>query len=240
MANKTLEPWFSDTRRPFCGDEPYYYNTAQFPWVAKVEARWEEIRDELLQNLEEDERILKPYVDKKMATKADHWRTFSLVFWRNRSEENCRRFPRTCSIVKDIPGLMAVSFNLLDANTTIKPHVGDTNAIIRCHMGLVIPASAPQCGFRVGDETRSWEQGKFLMFCDAHRHTAWNNTDKRRYILVVDVIRPEFASSAAAVSTRVLKNIWTTAQRKRSWWRRKVGQVALAVLPPIYRLFSRR
>lgn len=65
------------------------------------------------------------------------------------------------------------------------------SAIFRCHLGLKIPGEAPECCFTVGPESRSWEEGKVLMFCDAHRHTAVNYTDTVRFIVNFDVIRPK-------------------------------------------------
>lgn len=224
MTDRTLQPWFSDNGEQFHGNEPFYFEASEFPWVARVETHWEEIRDELLKNLEQDERILEPYLDREMATKAESWRTLGLMFWTRRSQTNCQRFPVTWSVLKDVPGITAISFNLLEPNTTIKPHVGNTNAIIRCHMGLIIPAPAPRCGFRVGTETRSWEPGKFLMFCDAHMHSAWNNTNDRRYIMVVDVITPKFAKSTTAISSRVLAGIYQAAMyQRRQWLKRYFG-----------------
>lgn len=215
MNRSTAYLWFSDGKEPFKGTEPNYFDTSQFDWVTGVESRWREIRDELVEVVRQDESIMIPYVDKAMASRPNKWRTLGLMFWTRRSVENCQRFPKTWSIVKDISGLTAVSFNLLEPNTTIKPHVGNTNAIIRCHMGLIIPAQAPRCAFRVGSETRSWEPGKFLMFCDAHEHTAWNNTSEQRYILVLDVIRPEFARSVLSISARVLTGIYQEAVCQR-------------------------
>lgn len=224
MTNSTHRPWFSDKGEPFHGSEPFYFDTSEFPWVAKVEARWEEIRDELLRNLEQDERILQPYVNREMATRAESWRTLGLMFWTLRSQANCERFPVAWSILKDIPGITAASFNLLEANATIKPHFGNTNAIIRCHMGLIVPAPAPRCAFRVGTETRSWEPGKFLMFCDAHQHSAWNNSDGRRYIMVVDVMTPRFAKLTKTISSRVLAGIYQEAMyQRRAWLKRYFG-----------------
>jgi aspartyl/asparaginyl beta-hydroxylase (cupin superfamily) len=224
MTDRTLQPWFSDNGEQFHGNEPFYFDTSEFSWVARVESRWQEIHDELLRNLEQDERILEPYLNREMATKPESWRTLGLMFWTRRSHTNCQRFPVTWSILKDVPGITAISFNLLEPNTTIKPHVGNTNAIIRCHMGLIIPAPAPRCGFRVGTETRSWEPGKFLMFCDAHMHSAWNNTNDRRYIMVVDVITPKFAKSTSAISSRVLAGIYQEAiYQRRKWLQRYFG-----------------
>lgn len=53
------------------------------------------------------------------------------------------------------------------------------------------------------------------MFCDAHRHTAFNNTDKTRIILQIDVIRPEYACIENWISARVLASILT---QKISIW----------------------
>lgn len=47
------------------------------------------------------------------------------------------------------------------------------------------------------------------MFCDAHRHTAFNYTDKTRIILQFDVIRPEYKRVETLASARVLASICT-------------------------------
>lgn len=221
MTSADASLWFSDLPAPFAGPEPFYYDTADFPWAAQIEAQWQVIRDELAENLDLDRSILAPYMDATMMSRPGRWKTLGLMFWTRRSTENCRRFPRTWALLSDVPGLAAVSFNLLEPNSTIKPHVGNTNAIIRCHLGLVIPAAAPACAFRVGPETRSWEEGRLLMFCDAHQHTAWNNTDKERYIMVIDVMRPEFSAHRLAASARVLAGIhFENALRERPLMRR--------------------
>ena len=218
-TNSTL--WFADDGKPFTGSEPFFYDTSDFPWVRQVESQWTVIRDELLERLAQDEKILVPYVNKTMTSKPNQWKTLGLMFWTVKSVENCRNFPRTWEILKDVPNIIAISLNLLEEETTIKPHIGNTNAIIRCHLGLVIPEPAPRCGFRVGTETRSWEDGKFLMFCDAHQHTAWNNTNRKRYILVVDIIRPEFTRAKLMASSRVLAGIYHEAAYQRDTWLKK-------------------
>lgn len=210
--------WFADEPQPFTGNEPCFYSPEDFPWVHKVEMRWTEIRDELLAKLAEEKIVLQPYINKAMTSRPNRWKTLGLMFWTVRSARNCRDFPQTWSILKEVPGITGISFNLLEPETTIKPHVGNTNAIIRCHMGLVIPGQVPRCGFRVGAETRSWQNGKFLMFCDAHQHTAWNNTNENRYILVVDFMRPEFRTSTLATSSRVLASIHHEAIYQRESW----------------------
>lgn len=215
------QPWFADGTQQFDRAQPFFYRTVDFPWVVEVESQWEVIRDELLASLSKDPSAMVPYINREMTSRPGKWKTLGLMFWTVPSAENCRRFPRTWEIVSRVPNITAASLNMLDGNTTIKPHVGNTDAIIRCHLGLVVPAAAPKCAFRVGDETRSWEEGKFLMFCDAYEHTAWNNTDSKRYILVVDVMRPEFVPMASSVSSRVLASIYHEAAYQRSAWLRR-------------------
>jgi len=211
-------PWFSEGDTAFKGEEPFFFDTAQFPWVREVEAQWEVIRDELRQLLSSDVSSLQPYANREMTSGPNHWKTYGMMFWTIRSKDKCSKCPKTWQILKDIPGICAISFNLLEPGTTIKPHHGDTNAIIRCHMGLEVPAGAPRCAFRVGTETRSWEEGKLFMFCDAHEHTAWNNTDRKRYILVIDIMRPEYLAQRRSVAGQVLASIRLAVYYQRHRW----------------------
>jgi aspartyl/asparaginyl beta-hydroxylase (cupin superfamily) len=94
-------------------------------------------------------------------------------------------------LIESSPNVTTDALSIRDPETTIKPHIGDTNAIARCHLGLMVPASLPECGIRVAGQERVWEQGRVLIFCDAHPHTAWNHTTERRVILFVDEVRPE-------------------------------------------------
>jgi len=221
-ADATASPlWFAEDGGPFHGHEPSYFDPADFPWVAEVELKWEVIRDELKALLEADQASLTPYANTAMTTQPGRWKTFGMMFWLNRFSGPSKKCPRTMQILSRVPGLAAVSFNLLEPNSSIKPHRGDTNAIIRCHMGLDVPDTAPRCAFRVGGEVRSWENGKFLLFCDAHEHTAWNNTDRDRYILVIDIFRTQFHARRKAIASRVLASITLALILQRGEWLRR-------------------
>src|SRR3546814_7962020 len=84
-------------------------------------------------------------------------------------------FPST-PLFRSVPGRAPVAFfSALKPGTHIPPHNGATNTRLTVHMPLVIP---PDCALRVGDETRTWEPGKLLMFDDTIRHEAWNYSDR--------------------------------------------------------------
>jgi ornithine lipid ester-linked acyl 2-hydroxylase len=222
MHSERVEPWFFHDGGPFKGREPFYFDTSRFPWVERIESQWTVIRDELMVLVGERENSLVPYAIDGLTSKPNHWKTFGLMFWKVPSRENCRKCPKTWGLLSSIPNVLAGSFNLLEPGTTIKPHHGDTNAIIRCHLGLVIPGPAPQCAFRVGAEVRGWQEGKILMFCDAHVHTGWNNTEGRRYIMVIDIMRPEYAARTKSICSRVLAYLnLELAYQRREWLRRR-------------------
>ncbi len=105
-----------------------------------------------------------------------------------------KEFPRLAQILAQIDGVTSVCFSLLEPHSHILPHTGETNGYFRAHLGISIPGELPECGFRVKEEARAWQEGKLLVFLDAFRHEAFNNTDKKRYLLVLDIVRPEFVS----------------------------------------------
>ncbi len=220
-AQKDPLPWLSDSDAPYAHTEPGLYDPEQFPWVSYVESHWELIRDELLAVLETDPNYLDPYPDRTMTNKQDVWKTTGLIYWTLKSPRHIRNFPKTWAVMRKVPNLTACSFNKLGPQSTIKPHVGDTNAMLRCHMGLLIPAQAPTCGFRGGEEVTCWQEGKVLMFNDAYEHTAWNNTDKDRYIISFDVMQPQFENKGYWTASRVLGKIYVkVVYQNKAWLRR--------------------
>ncbi|HID72736.1 TPA: aspartyl/asparaginyl beta-hydroxylase domain-containing protein, partial [Candidatus Micrarchaeota archaeon] len=136
MQDNKSEIWFADDGAAFKGTEPYFFDPDEFPWVKQVEEQWMVIRDEMMQQLSDDPNKLVPYVNQEMTSRPKQWKTLGLMFWTVKSRTNIALFPKSWEILRGIPNLTAVSFNLLEQQTTIKPHIGNTNAIIRCHLGL--------------------------------------------------------------------------------------------------------
>ena len=121
-----------------------------------------------------------------------NWTTFGLYAFGHKRPANCALCPRTTRLVEKIPGMVMAGFSRLAPGTHILPHQGYrgwARYVLRCHLGLIVNE---QCGLRVGDETRRWEEGKTLIFCDAFEHEAWNVGDAERVVLLLDVRNPEF------------------------------------------------
>lgn len=184
-------------------NDPYYFNRNDLSWVKLLEENWTVIKKEL-DDLVAGGDGLQPYFQKELTNKANTWKTFTLFSWGLKRKTNCERCPKTVALLERIPGMVSGSFSMLEPDSKINWHRGDTNGIIRSHLGLDIPAGLPNCGFQVESEKRAWENGKLLLFCDAHRHTAWNQTSAKRYILLIDVVRDKFLEHQNYISARMI------------------------------------
>jgi aspartyl/asparaginyl beta-hydroxylase (cupin superfamily) len=244
MFSKRPRAWLSDANVPYPADRmPRLYDPLQFDFVKVVEAQWETIRDELLAAVRDAEaaREFKPYQDLEKTDKDRAWKTAGLMYWTVVSKRNTALFPRTWEIFRSIPNVTSCSLHLLEPRATIKPHIGDTDAMLRCHMGLVVPAPLPRCGFRVGQETIGWEEGKVFIFNDAQEHTAWNNTDQDRYVISFDVMRPEYVKQRYWIASQVLGKIHVEVLYQHVAWLKRWFDTrwAKAVLFPAAKAYWR-
>ena len=91
----------------------------------------------------------------------------------------------------DVANSPTVMFSLLRAGARILPHTGMFNTRLVCHLPLIVPEG---CRFRVGNEVRTWEPGKLMVFDDTIEHEAWNDSDRDRVVLIFDVWRPDLTA----------------------------------------------
>jgi aspartyl/asparaginyl beta-hydroxylase (cupin superfamily) len=105
----------------------------------------------------------------------------------------------------ELPGLGPTAlFSLLAPHTRIPAHTGSTNVRLVLHLPLIVP---PGCGFRVGNETREWEEGKAWVFDDTIEHEAWNGSDKLRVILIMDVWNPHLTLAERDLVSELLTGL---------------------------------
>lgn len=182
-----------------------FYERDQFPWLDRVEAATAEIREELQEILKE-ESAFSPYVQGdpnrprtgqgSMLNNPD-WSAFYL--WKNGEivTENAGKCPRTLAALADVPIARvpgrspSILFSLLRPGARIPPHTGFVNTRLIGHLPLIVP---PACGFRVGNDTREWVEGKAWLFDDTIEHEAWNLSDQTRVILLFEIWRPELTT----------------------------------------------
>jgi aspartyl/asparaginyl beta-hydroxylase (cupin superfamily) len=202
---KPEKPVYFIKEDKYTGSQPAFYQRAEFPAATLLEENWLVIKNEMLSG--NMPSISSPIYNPNQAKGADKWKMVIFFNYLWRKKDNCNRYPQTYNILKQIDGLTFAALNLLEPHAEIKPHYGDTNTTIRCHLGIDIPSTLPLCGIKVNGEDRSWENGKVLMFSDAHRHSAWNNSDSKRYVFVVDIIRPEYYNQRKWICAGVLATL---------------------------------
>ncbi|HUO96658.1 MAG TPA: aspartyl/asparaginyl beta-hydroxylase domain-containing protein [Steroidobacteraceae bacterium] len=179
-----------------------FFERADFPWLDAIEAASDEIRAELSGVLIADRPGLEPYIAYPDGVPLDQWRELNksrrwsaYFLWNQGAPQSAHlaRCPRTAEVLRLAPQCDVAKrgptafFSILDANTRIPPHTGVTNTRSIVHLPLIVP---PDCGFRVGGETREWVPGKAWIFDDTIEHEAWNNSDAPRAILIFDIWNP--------------------------------------------------
>jgi ornithine lipid ester-linked acyl 2-hydroxylase len=174
------------TDGPYAGPAPCFYDDAAALAPAQpVVASWREIRAELADLVR---RSGDPTVDvfNPAGPPVPGWRSLNLQTYGWHYHRARRLLPKTTALLDSVPGLVSAFINLLEPHSAVPAHHGDSDAIIRFHLGLDVPRG--DCVVRVGTETRSCATGELVAFCDAHDHAAWNATDHRRIVLVFDIM----------------------------------------------------
>lgn len=193
-----------------------FYERGEFPWLAEFESATGAIQRELGRVLVEDEKEFEPYIRYDEHLPLEQWRElnrnprWSAFHFYDKGvpiEERCRRAPETFAAVRRLPQAEVAlrsptaMFSVLQPRTRIPPHHGVANFRLVVHLPLVMP---PDCGFRVGGETREWRIGEAWVFDDTIEHEAWNESDEVRIILICDIWNPRLSPDERAAIQAVI------------------------------------
>ncbi|MDE2461085.1 MAG: aspartyl/asparaginyl beta-hydroxylase domain-containing protein [Gammaproteobacteria bacterium] len=179
-----------------------WFERSQFPWFTEIERHTDAIRGELLEVLRGDEGF-RPFIEMRRdhpgskywesLNYSPNWNAFFFYRDGHRFDDNCARCPVTADLLDTLP-LSRVAehspetfFSVLKPGAHIPPHTGVINTRLVVHLPLIIP---PDCGIRVGTETRGWKEGECLVFDDTFEHEAWNKSGRTRVVLIFDVWNP--------------------------------------------------
>lgn len=182
-----------------------FFDPNDFAWVAALEAAAPLMRREV-EAVMASGQGLAPYVERNSDRPTrEHalledpdWSAFYL--WKEGAlvADNAARCPETVAAMIDLPipriatRSPMVLFSVLRPKTHIPPHNGMLNTRLICHIPLIVPDG---CRLRVGNDTRTVEAGKALIFDDSIEHEAWNDSDETRVILLFEIWRPELSEA---------------------------------------------
>lgn len=203
MAGRT-RPYNSDSNQLFVPRLPpiTFFDREDFAWVPGLEAKTDVIRAELQNALAGEKAEFQPYIDYKAGEPVNQWRelnhssrwsTYELYRAGVPNHDHLARCPETAGALAEVEmaeigGLCPnAMFSALAPHTEIPPHHGETNARLIVHLPLVVPDN---CLYRVGYDERPWHVGETLIFDDTLEHTARNDSDELRVVLIFDVWNP--------------------------------------------------
>ena len=164
-----------------------------FAWVPELEAATPAICaefDRVWAHPEDIPAFHEISPDQARISKGTHWKTYALFIFGRAVAPNCETCPQTAAVLARLPGMQNAWFSILAPGYHIPPHRGPTRALVRCHLGLRVPAKAEDCWIRVGDQIGQWQEGKCLLFDDTYEHEVHNDTPEYRAVLFIDFDRP--------------------------------------------------
>jgi hypothetical protein len=195
-----------------------FFEREEFDWVPALEAATPAIKDELeglldmgddFQPYIEDERN-RPHREFYGLHGNDSWTALYLLKDGRQVEEVAARCPATMAALAKVPMTRigsrtpSVLFSKLTPGAHIPPHRGMLNCRLICHLPLIVPDG---CWLRVGNETRTWNEGRLLIFDDSIQHEAKNESGETRVVLLFDIWRPELSTDERAGISAIFDTI---------------------------------
>jgi beta-hydroxylase len=186
---RTVELLMSRTR----GGRRTFFPRETYSWVDQLESSWKPIRSELdqvLTNLDAVPSYHELSPEQAYLIRDDKWKSMIFSVFGRPIARNCALCPETARAVSEIPGLIYAMFSILKPGTHIAAHRGPYAGALNCHLALKVPEREEEARLRVGQDIRSWKEGKVFIFNDRHEHEAWNDSDTTRAVLLMYVVRP--------------------------------------------------
>jgi aspartyl/asparaginyl beta-hydroxylase len=214
-------PYTNELQRPyfFIPGVPSktFYNPNEFEWVRPLEESFSVVKQELRSLLESEKREFKEYRSES-ATILPGWNTFNLFIHGEKVEENCSRCPQTVALLESLPRFekQHIMFSALNPRTHLPAHFGPMNGILRGHLPLIVPEG---CRIRVGQDERTWQEGKMLVFDDSYNHEVWNDSDHVRIVLFLNFWHPCFADEELPVLERIRRTLEVESPTSQNWRR---------------------
>ena len=190
-------------------NDPIFFDKKVFPWAADLENNFYEIIHCLGPVFEDNFQGLATNPETHIQFPPKLWKGFAFYIYGIKLKKNLKQFPFLAQKLAKIPHLITAGISVLEPGATLLPHTGSTNAIMRVHLPLKVPGKFPECGMSIEGHDVSWKEGEIFMFCDMKMHYVQNHTPHRRYILLMDVMRPEFIHLKKTVCIHTLARIIT-------------------------------
>jgi aspartate beta-hydroxylase len=169
-----------------------------FPWATELEEKSETISREFAAKLERDQKMFASDSAWQSQIMGGGWSAVRLQRLGVWNSDNVKEFPETYELLRSlrIPfAVRGVCFARQAPGTGVQPHSDGRNFILTSHLGLSIPEG---CWIKVGEEQRTWQEGKLTTLDTSFEHSTGNPGDSERNVLIIDFWHPELTEAERA------------------------------------------
>ncbi|MED5238612.1 MAG: aspartyl/asparaginyl beta-hydroxylase domain-containing protein [Pseudomonadota bacterium] len=162
---------------------------AHLPELKLIDDNWETIRDEALALYTGGNITAKDDLPASSFYKDGRWTSFYLKVYDNKLPSAYELAPKTMALLDQMPTMNIALFAVLMPGKKLNRHHDPFAYTVRYSLGLSTP-NDEGCGLTINEDDYIWRDGESVVFDETYIHSAWNNTDKPRIILMTDVDRP--------------------------------------------------
>ena len=168
-----------------------FVDTAHYPHLKLLEDNWEVIRDEAQALYRDGYVTTGDDMPASSFYKNGRWTSFNLKSYHNRIPSAYELAPKTMALIDQVPEMNYALFAALHPGKNLKTHHDPFAFTLRYSLSLISPNSE-QCGLIVDGEPYHWKDGEGVLFDQTYMHSAYNDSDQIRLILMTDVDRPMY------------------------------------------------
>ncbi|MDT0628320.1 aspartyl/asparaginyl beta-hydroxylase domain-containing protein [Alteromonas sp. W364] len=175
----------------------------EFLWANEFMAQYPSIAEEFHSTQTLEEMQTRPYLDTHFGANSDleelagqsSWTALDLYKEGKRSPFAEKYFPKTLKALEALPlsgrgeRPDEVFFSILQPGQEIPPHFGLSNHSLTVHLGIDIPGGE----LTVADEHYCWKEAELVVFDDSFLHSAINDTEKVRVVLLFSIWHPDLS-----------------------------------------------
>lgn len=164
-----------------------WHDRKDYPFIAKLEAGYADIKEELLSNLRERKHLFTE--EQENLHVGGDWSELRLKSSGHGFTSYSQHFPKTLEHIRQSEEeYTSIKFSAIQPGTHIRTHTGPTNERLRVHLTLIHNGGAR---IRVGQDWHTWVEGQAIIFDDSWEHEVIHTGDTIRAVLILDIWHPE-------------------------------------------------
>ena len=172
--------------------QAFYDPFTMYPELADI--NYEIVKKEL-DDYDDMIKIWQDWPEYNLWNKGGDWKIIPIYSFGSVTDKS-KYFPKTINMLANVNNIVNVGFSKFAPGTKLTMHKGWgnlSNNVLRCHFGISVPE---KCYLYVldpyGNHKMQQANKKWIVFDDSLFHSAENQSDKDRIVLIIDIKRPEY------------------------------------------------